>query len=88
MSDYYGWLDFEPEPDTTGDGSGDPDKFILTIAAGLGTIMWPDELAVIVHRTCGGKYPLDGVVANEKRRTAQMIVDALNRDARAHRFGR
>ena len=38
----------------------------------------PDEIAVIVHRTCGGKYPLDGDLANQKRANAQMIVDALN----------
>lgn len=72
------WLDFEPEPDTTGDGSGDPDKYILTIASGLGTVYWPEEIAVIVHRTCGGKYPLDGDVANRKRNNAQVICDALN----------
>lgn len=72
------WLDFEPEPDITGDGSGDPDKWILTIADGLGTSDWPEEVAVIVHRTCDGKYPIDGDLANKKRRNAQAICDALN----------
>lgn len=72
------WLDFEPEPDTTGDGSGDPDKHILTIADGFGTDTWPEEIAVIVHRTVGGKYPLDGIVAQRKRHNAQVICDALN----------
>src|SRR4051794_23896356 len=76
----FGWLDFEPEPDGTGDGSGDPDKHILTIAIGLGTISWPEEIAVIVHRTCDGKYPIDGDLANRKRRHAQIIVAALNHD--------
>lgn len=73
-----GWLDFEPEPDTTGDGSGDPDKYILTIADGLGTEHWPEEVAVIVHRTCDGRYPIDGDLANQKRHNAQVICDALN----------
>lgn len=68
------WFDFEAEPDMTGDGSGDPDTYYLTIA-------WPDgeELAVICHRTVGGKWPIDGELADSKRRNAQMIVDALNR---------
>ena len=50
-----------------------PDKYIITI--------WTpgeEEMAVIVHRTCDGKYPLDGDVANEKLLNAQQIVDALN----------
>lgn len=77
------WLDFEPEPDTTGDGEGDPNKHILTIADGLGTNDWPEEIAVIVHRTCPDengvhKFPIDGELANQKRRNAQVIVDALN----------
>lgn len=72
----FGWFDFEPEPEVTGDGAGDPDKYILTIVA------WPgednEEIAVVVHRTCNGKYPLDGPLANEKRQQAQRIVDLLN----------
>ena len=83
MSDHItvAWYDFEPEPDITGDGSGDPDTHYLTIA-----VVEPsdgskgDEIAVICHRTCDGKYPIDGVLANEKRRRAQVIVDALNHD--------
>lgn len=50
-----------------------PDKYVITI--------WtPDEeeMAVIVHRTCNGKYPIDGPLANEKMVNAQQIVDALN----------
>lgn len=68
----FEWLDFEAEPNLTGDGSGDPETFYLTIReAG-------EELSVIAHRTCGGKYPIDGELANEKRANAQRIVDALN----------
>lgn len=72
------WYDFEPEPDGTGDGSGDPDKHILTIAVVEKDGSMGDEIAVIVHRTCDGKYPIDGVLANEKRRHAEVIVAALN----------
>lgn len=73
----YGWMDFESEPDGTGDGSGDPDKHILTIG------LWDhgafsQETCVIVHRTCDGKYPLDGPLAESKRATARHIVKVLN----------
>lgn len=67
------WNDFESEPNITGDGSGDPDTHYLTIRDEDG-----EELAVICHRTCDGKYPLDGDLANRKRHNAQVIVDALN----------
>jgi len=67
----YDWIDFEPEPDVTGDGSGDPEKYILTIRE------HGEELAVIVHRVCGGRFPLDGEVAERKRRSAQRIVQAM-----------
>lgn len=69
----YDWIDFEPEPNVTGDGSGDPDKHILTIRDPHG-----EEYAVIVHRTIGGKYPVDGALAEAKRAQAAHIVEALN----------
>lgn len=72
------WYDFEPEPDITGDGSGDPDTHYLTIAVVERDGSKGDEIAVICHRTCDGKYPIDGILANEKRRHAQTVVDALN----------
>lgn len=81
---HVGWLDFEPEPDGTGDGSGDPDKHILTIVNDPGGDN--DEIAVIVHRTVGGKYPIDGALANRKRRIAQVICDALNDGSRGERY--
>lgn len=84
-----GWLDFEPEPDMTGDGEGDPEKFILTIASGLGANCWrAEEIAVIVHRTVGGKYPLDGPEAERKRHNAQVIVDALNANLGGETFAK
>jgi hypothetical protein len=71
---HYDWFDFEE------DQSSDeiPDKYILTIervdAQGHGQ----EEVAVIVHRTADGKYPLDGEIVHRKRRMAQRIVDLLN----------
>lgn len=67
----YAWTDFEPETEMTGDGSGDPDKYILTIWH------YGEEYATIVHRTCNGLYPLDGDIANEKRARAGMIVNSI-----------
>lgn len=69
----YTWVGWEAEPEMTGDGSGDPDKHFLTIC-------YPDgeECALIVHRTGGGKFPLDGDAAAQKLNRAQHIVDALN----------
>ena len=66
----YSWYDFECDADMA--GGGDPEKFFLTIAKD------GEEYAVIVHRVCGGKYPLDGDIAEQKRKDAQYIVDALN----------
>lgn len=74
MSGYgYQWFDFEPEEDGAEGVVTDPDKHILTIADPDG-----EELAVIVHRTCNGKYPVDGDLANAKRRRAAVIVAALD----------
>jgi hypothetical protein len=80
----YTWWGWTSEPETTGDGSGDPDKWFLTIVED------GEEKAVIVHRTCGGKFPLDGLVAKDKERAAQQIVDALNATVRLdpHTAGR
>lgn len=72
----FGWFDFEPEPEGTGDGSGDPDKHILTIVADPGGDN--DEVAVIVHRTCDGRFPIDGPLAESKRQTAEALVEVLN----------
>lgn len=73
----YGWVGWEAEPEMTGDGSGDPEKHFLTIRDPGG-----EEYAVIVHRTVGGKYPLDGPLAEQKCVNAQNIVDALNAQER------
>jgi hypothetical protein len=37
-----------------------------------------EEHAIIIHRTVGGKYPLDGPVAVAKTARADQICDALN----------
>jgi len=63
----YAWWDFEQGDNTP------EDYFYITIINPDG-----DEIATIVHRTVGGMFPLDGDVANEKRKNAQKIVDLLN----------
>ena len=78
----YSWNGWEAEPETTGDGSGDPEKFFITIRDPEG-----EEYALIVHRVCGGKHPLSGSIAVEKERRAQNIVDALNAQAEARSEG-
>lgn len=70
----YGWQDFELDEST----DQIPDKYVLTIVDPDG-----EEMAVIVHRTVDGRFPLDGSVAKGKRRNAQLIVDALNKLNRA-----
>lgn len=65
----YEWRDFE-EDDSTDEIQ---DKFILAIVDEDG-----EEVAVIVHRTCDGRHPLDGPVAERKRQNAERIVNALN----------
>lgn len=73
-SPQYDWVGWEAEPETTGDGSGDPEKHFITIWDPEG-----EEYALIAHRTVGGKYPLDGDVASRKIDDANAIVAALNR---------
>lgn len=72
----YDWVGWEAEPETTNDGSGDPEKHFLTVRDPEG-----EEYALIVHRTVGGKYPLDGDLAQEKIAKAKNIVAALNAEA-------
>ncbi|QAU06670.1 hypothetical protein SEA_WILLIAMBOONE_170 [Gordonia phage WilliamBoone] len=74
MSMQYGWIDFEIDEST----DGIEDKFIATIGLLDENGYVFVEIAVIVHRTLNGLYPLDGEVAERKRKDAQMIVDALN----------
>lgn len=69
----YDWVGWEAEPETTGDGSGDPEKYFITIRDPLG-----EEFALIAHRVCGGSYPLDSDLAKEKVSRARLIVAALN----------
>lgn len=71
----YGWSDFEEDVST----DAIPDKFILTIGELDEDGYLDGEIAIIVHRTCNGKFPLDGPVAEAKREQARMIVSALNR---------
>lgn len=75
------WWGWAPEPEMTGDGEGDPEKYFLTIVDERG-----EEIAVIVHRICNGKYPIDGDLALRKQHNAQVIVDALNANMNGHTF--
>lgn len=70
---------FAPEPELTGDGEGDPEKHIIIIALRdrNDPSDW-EEWMVIVHRICGGKFPIDGELAQEKEVRAQVICDVLN----------
>lgn len=78
----FDWVGWEAEPETTGDGSGDPEKHFLTIRDPHG-----EEYALIVHRTVGGRYPLDGALASEKVARADAIVAALNGHGLAEHSG-
>lgn len=73
LGEGFYWTDFELESSTTGDGAGEPGKYILTIVG-------PDdeEYATVVHRVCDGQYPLEGDLAKAKQVRAQRIVEALN----------
>jgi hypothetical protein len=64
----FGWWDFDLD-----ESDYIEDKYILTIINPDG-----DEIATIVHRTVGGKHPLDGEVAELKRAHARRIVELLN----------
>jgi len=68
----FSWFDFEEDRST----DDIADRYILTIEDAA-----HNEIAVIVHRTVGGAFPLDGDIANRKRANAQMIVNALNAQA-------
>lgn len=69
----YGWIDFDHM-----ENDDDPERYYIEIFSTNDRGQYEDEVAVICHRTVGGKYPLDGEVANAKRENAQKIVDALN----------
>lgn len=69
----YGWIDFAHM-----ESDDDPERFYIEIFSTNDEGFYEDEIAVICHRLVGGKYPLDGEVANDKRANAQRIVDALN----------
>ena len=67
----YDWTDFEAETDL-GNADDREGVYFLTIRED------GEELATIIHRTHGEDFPLNGIVAEQKRMAAQMIVDALN----------
>jgi hypothetical protein len=66
---WHGWM-AETDNDNADDREG---VWYLTIVDPDG-----EEYAVIMHRLCGGKYPLDGELAQSKVARAETIVAALN----------
>ena len=66
----YDWTGWESEEEAT-DGPARPVTHFITIRED------GEELAVIIHRTCGGQYPLDGELAKSKEAVAERIVAAL-----------
>ena len=78
----YGFSGWESETEGT-EGDGREDVYFLTISlyetnSEGEAISELEEIATIIHRTVGGKYPLDGETANIKVQRAQQIVSALN----------
>jgi hypothetical protein len=68
----YGWWGWQPETDNDNPDDREGVWYL--------TIVDPDgeEYAVIMHRTCNGKYPIDGELARRKVAQAKHIVAALN----------
>ena len=71
MSGYQvlGWA----EETELGNDDDRRDVWFLTIADREG-----EELATVIHRTCAGRYPIDGDAANQKVNLANWIVDCMN----------
>ena len=70
----YDWTGWESEEEPT-DGPARQDTHFITIRED------GEELAVIIHRTCGGQFPLDGELAKSKEAAADRIVAGLRGEA-------
>ncbi len=70
---WWGWAE---ETDLDNDDDREDVWFLTIVDSG-------EEMATIVHRTCGGRYPLEGPLGKSKEANAQLIVDALNEKVRA-----
>jgi len=66
----FDWTGWESEEEAT-DGPARPDTHFITIRED------GEEIAIIVHRTCDGEFPLDGEEAKSKEVMADRIVAAL-----------
>jgi hypothetical protein len=71
MTARYDWTGWEAETELGNDDDREG-VFYLTIRDD------EEEMAIIVHRTRDGRFPIDGPVAKIKEGQAQLIVDALN----------
>ena len=67
----YGWHGWAAETENENDDDREGVYYLTITDDG-------EEMAVIVHRLVGGKFPLDGDVANGKVADAERIVAALN----------
>lgn len=67
----YGYTDWQREAEVAADGRKDVHYIEILDPDG-------EELAVIVHRTEGGEYPLEGPVAVAKMMRAEKMVGVLN----------
>lgn len=68
----YYMTDWEAETDIGNDDDREGVYFL--------TIHHPDgeEMAVVIHRVCDGRFPIDGDVAQAKVKSAELIVNSLN----------
>lgn len=66
----FDWVGWEAETDLGNDDDREGVYFLTIRDSG-------EEIAVIIHRTCGGEYPLSDPVAEEKIHAAERIVRAL-----------
>jgi hypothetical protein len=71
MTARYDWTGWEAETEL-GNRDDREGVFYLTIRDD------EEEMAIIVHRTADGRFPITGPVAKIKEGQAQLIVDALN----------
>lgn len=67
----YGYTDWQSEAEVTADGRKDVHYIEILNPDG-------EEAAIIVHRTEGGEFPLDGPAAAAKMVRAEKMIGALN----------
>lgn len=71
MSQRFDWLGWTAETENGNDDDREGVYYLTITCDG-------EECATILHRTVGGKFPLDGDVAKAKVAMARRIAAALN----------